>query len=68
MAKRAPSVGRLDSGPGAVEGRVEGATLEPTGRVRRELKSPNGQVVVVEVPVYPPFRLKTDEEREAASG
>jgi hypothetical protein len=38
------------------------------GRVRRELKTPTGRTVVVEVPVYPPFRLKTDEERKGAVG
>jgi hypothetical protein len=30
---------------------------EPIGSVRRELTRPDGTRVVVEVPVYPPFRL-----------
>ena len=38
-------------------GEVEGADLEPIEIVRRELTRPDGSVVVVEVPVYPPFRL-----------
>ncbi|MGH0032727.1 MAG: hypothetical protein ACQGVC_23285 [Myxococcota bacterium] len=48
--------------------RVESAPLEPVGTVIRELTHPSGEVVRVEVPVYPPFRLKSDAEREAASG
>jgi hypothetical protein len=39
--------------------------------VRRKLVSPSGREVVVDVPVYPPFRLPTEEERkqsETASG
>ncbi len=42
---------------------IRGALLEPVGVVRRELVSPSGSVVVVDVPVYPPFRLETDQER-----
>jgi hypothetical protein len=38
-------------------GEVESADLEPIEVVRRELIRPDGSVVVVEVPVYPPFRL-----------
>jgi hypothetical protein len=38
-------------------GEVESADLEPIEVVRRELTRPDGSVVVVEVPVYPPFRL-----------
>ena len=70
MARRAVATGSLASGPGSApaEPRVAGARLEPVRKVRRELKSPSGRVVIVEVPVYPPFRLKTDAEREPASG
>jgi len=39
-------------------GRVEGEPLEPIRVVQRELTRPDGTTVVVEVPVYPPFRLK----------
>jgi hypothetical protein len=38
-------------------GEVRGADLEPIGVVQRELTRPDGTTVVVEVPVYPPFRL-----------
>lgn len=43
---------------------IRGATLHPLRVVRRELVSPSGSVVEVDVPVYPPFRLETPEERE----
>jgi hypothetical protein len=33
--------------------------LEPVGTVKRELISPAGHKVLVDVPVYPPFRLET---------
>ncbi len=42
---------------------IQGAALEPMRVVRRELVSPSGSVVVVDVPVYPPFRLETKRER-----
>ncbi len=42
---------------------IRGAVLEPVRVVRRKLVSPSGSVVVVDVPVYPPFRLETDRER-----
>jgi hypothetical protein len=38
-------------------GEVEGAKLDPIGKVQRKLTRPDGSTVVVEVPVYPPFRL-----------
>ena len=38
-------------------GEVEGAKLDPIGMVKRKLTHPDGSTVVVEVPVYPPFRL-----------
>ena len=38
-------------------GEVEGAKLEPIRMVKRSLTRPDGSTVVVEVPVYPPFRL-----------
>jgi hypothetical protein len=38
--------------------RDEGPRLEPVGTVRRELISPTGQKVLVDVPIYPPFRLE----------
>ena len=38
-------------------GEVEGAKLDPIRVVKRKLTRPDGSTVVVEVPVYPPFRL-----------
>jgi hypothetical protein len=49
------------SGNANGEGQIRGAALEPVGIVRRELVSPNGEVVVVDVPVYPPFRLDSQQ-------
>jgi hypothetical protein len=45
---------------GRLDGPVRGAVLTPVRVVRRELVSPSGEVVVVDVPVYPPFRLEAD--------
>ena len=45
---------------------IESEDLEPVTKIVRELTSPDGTVLQVEVPVYPPFRLK--EKRAAASG
>ncbi len=51
------------SGNGGANGAIRGAALEPVGVVRRQLVSPNGELVVVDVPVYPPFRLESPSER-----
>jgi bifunctional pyridoxal-dependent enzyme with beta-cystathionase and maltose regulon repressor activities len=45
---------------------IRGARLAPVRTVRRVLVSPSGSQVVVDVPVYPPFRLASDEERKLA--
>jgi hypothetical protein len=37
---------------------VDCEPLEPIGIVIRELERPDGTTLRVEVPVYPPFRLK----------
>ena len=37
---------------------IECEPLEPIHKVVRELKRPDGTTLRVEVPVYPPFRLK----------
>jgi len=42
---------------------IRGAVLSPVRTVRRELVSPSGSKVVVDVPVYPPFRLASEAER-----
>ena len=68
MARKASATHSPDPLANGADTRVEGARLEPVRRVRRELVSPRGDRVVVEVPVYPPFRLKSEEERGAASG
>jgi hypothetical protein len=43
---------------GAPETLVHGAVLKPIRVVRREITLPDGTVQVVDVPVYPPFRLE----------
>jgi hypothetical protein len=43
--------------------KVEGEQLEPIRKVVRDLKRPDGTTLRVEVPVYPPFRLKNRETR-----
>lgn len=50
-AKNSPQAGRDPGG-------IESEGLEPIGVVERELTRPDGTKVRVEVPVYPPFRLK----------
>ena len=44
--------------------KIESEPLEPIGTIVRELKRPDGTTLSVEVPVYPPFKLK---ERSAAA-
>jgi len=38
--------------------RIEGERLKPIRRVMREIERPDGVILRVEVPVYPPFKLK----------
>ena len=45
---------------------IESETLEPITKVVRELTSPDGTILRVEVPVYPPFRLKGKTAAAAA--
>ena len=55
MAHRSKSAARnLDAQPG----RIKGERLKPIRRVMREIERPDGTIVRVEVPVYPPFKLK----------
>ena len=42
---------------------IESEPLKPIRKVIRELRRPDGTILRVEVPVYPPFRLK---ERRAS--
>jgi hypothetical protein len=39
-------------------GEVEGERLKPIRRVMREIERPDGTIIRVEVPVYPPFKLR----------
>jgi hypothetical protein len=38
--------------------RIEGERLKPIRRVMREIERPDGTILRVKVPVYPPFKLK----------
>ena len=38
--------------------RIEGERLKPIRRVMRDIERPDGAILRVEVPVYPPFKLK----------
>jgi len=39
-------------------GRIRGERLKPIRRVMRDIERPDGTIVRVKVPVYPPFKLK----------
>jgi hypothetical protein len=52
----------------AGRGKVRGAPLEPIRVVERELTRPDGTTVKVQVPVYPPFRLASQEPATAGAG
>ena len=55
MAHRSKSTAKnLDARPG----RIEGERLKPIHRVMREIERPDGTILRVKVPVYPPFKLK----------
>ena len=50
-------------------GEVEGEKLDPIRVVKRSLTRPDGSTVLVEVPVYPPFRLaERPSSRKPARG
>jgi hypothetical protein len=38
--------------------RIEGERLKPIRQVMREIERPDGTILRVKVPVYPPFKLK----------
>ncbi len=38
--------------------RIEGERLKPIRKVMREIERPDGTILRVKVPVYPPFKLK----------
>jgi hypothetical protein len=38
--------------------RIEGERLKPIRKVMREIERPDGTILRVEVPVFPPFKLK----------
>ncbi|MCH8084548.1 MAG: hypothetical protein IH885_09970 [Myxococcales bacterium] len=55
MAHRSKSTAKnLDVRPG----RIQGERLKPIRRVMRDIERPDGTMVRVKVPVYPPFKLK----------
>lgn len=37
---------------------IEGERLKPIRKVMRELERPDGTILRIKVPVYPPFKLK----------
>jgi hypothetical protein len=61
--RRSTSKKRREAPPDA----VRGAPLEPIRVVERELTRPDGTTLIVEVPVYPPFRLRDPAEAKAAA-
>jgi hypothetical protein len=55
VAHRSKSTAKnLDVRPG----RIQGERLKPIRRVMRDIERPDGTIVRVKVPVYPPFKLK----------
>ena len=44
--------------------RIEGERLKPIRRVVREIERRDGTILRIEVPVYPPFKLKDRRETE----
>jgi len=38
--------------------RIEGERLKPIRKVMRDIERPDGTILRIEVPVYPPFKLK----------
>ena len=38
--------------------RIEGERLKPIRKVMREIERPDGTILRIKVPVYPPFKLK----------
>ncbi len=65
MARRSNQSAKAQESAGELP--IRAAHLEPIRVVERELTRPDGTKVVVEVPVYPPFRLENDLERGARS-
>ena len=62
MAPRSKSTAKnLDAKPA----RIEGERLKPIRRVMREIERPDGTILRIMVPVYPPFKLK--DRRNAKS-
>ena len=56
-----------DSDANEREPLVSGAPLEPIRVVRRTLKRPDGSMIDVEVPVYPPFELESKQPAEGSA-
>lgn len=45
--------------------RIEGERLKPIRRVIRQIERRDGTILRVEVPVYPPFKLKKRRKAES---
>ena len=59
VARRGKNTARkLESG----SERIEGERLKPIRKVIREIERPDGTILRVKVPVYPPFKLKSRRE------
>jgi hypothetical protein len=55
VARRSKSTAaNLDAQPA----RIQGERLKPIRKVMREIERPDGTILRVEVPVFPPFKLK----------
>jgi hypothetical protein len=62
MARRGRQAADFGNDPSA----RRGPSLKPVRTVKRELVSPGGRKVLVDVPVYPPFRLEAQAEERSA--
>jgi hypothetical protein len=62
MAYRAKSTAKnLEARPT----RIEGERLKPIRKVMREIERPDGTILRVKVPVYPPFKLKDRQKAKS---
>ena len=61
MGRRSKSTARnLEARPS----RIEGERLKPIRRVMRDIERRDGTILRVEVPVYPPFKLKDRRKKD----
>ena len=45
--------------------RIEGERLKPIRKVMREIERPDGTILRIKVPVYPPFKLKDRQKAKS---